>query len=52
MIPMDACIHLSETPLGEALDDNDVRLRIQVQLTLCTPCRTEHSFASLLQMHY
>ena len=28
LIPMDACIHLSETPLGEALDDDDVRLRI------------------------
>ena len=52
LIPMDACIHMSETPLGEALDDDDVRLRIPVQLTLCTPCRTEHSFASLLQMHY
>ena len=52
LIPMGACIHMSETPLGESLDDDDVRLGILVHLTLNTTCRTEIFFTSLLQMHY
>ena len=52
LIPMDACLHMSETPLGEALDDDDVRLGVLVQLTLSTTCRTKSPFTSLLQMPY
>ena len=51
LIPMDACICMSETPLGEALDDDEVPLRLVKQLTFNSICRKETSSSSLLQVH-